>query len=107
MNTPIREVTPMSEAPRSSEAQRTVIFGSAVGLHARPAATIAKAAADSGHAIMLEAANGKKANAASLLLLLTMGVSAGDELILTVSGDDAEATADELAKLIESELDAD
>ena len=90
-----------------TEVQRTVSFGSAVGLHARPAATIAKAAAESGHAVTLEAASGRKANAASVLLLLAMGVNAGDELILTVSGDDAEATADELAELIESELDAD
>ena len=90
-----------------SEAQRTVTFGSAVGLHARPAATIAEAAADSGHAVMLESAAGQKANAASVLLLLAMGVSAGDELILTVSGDDADAKAEELAALIESELDAD
>jgi phosphocarrier protein len=90
-----------------SETQRTVAFGSAVGLHARPAATIAKAAADSGHTVTLEAANGKKANAASVLLLLAMGVNAGDELTLTVSGDDAEATADRLAELIASELDAD
>ncbi|MCU1419824.1 MAG: HPr family phosphocarrier protein [Mycetocola sp.] len=89
-----------------SEAQRTVTFGSAVGLHARPASTIAKAAADSGHAVTLESPAGKKANAASVLLLLAMGVSAGDELVLTVSGDDAEAKADELAELIGSELDA-
>lgn len=88
------------------EAQRTVTFGSAVGLHARPAATIARAAAESGHAVTLEAANGKKANASSVLLLLTMGVMAGDELMLTVSGVNADATADELARLIASELDA-
>jgi phosphocarrier protein len=88
-----------------SEVQRTVTFGSAVGLHARPASTIAKAAAASGHAVTLEAANGKKANAASVLLLLAMGVNAGDELTLTVSGDDAEAAADQLAQLIASELD--
>lgn len=88
-----------------AEAQRTVAFGSAVGLHARPAATIAKAAGASGHTVTIEAANGKKANAASVLLLLAMGVGKGDELTLTVSGDDADATADRLAELIGSELD--
>lgn len=87
-----------------AEAQRTVTFGSAVGLHARPAATIAKAAAESGHAVTLEA-GGKKANAASVLLLLSMGVAKDDEITLTVSGDDADATADRLAELIGSELD--
>lgn len=90
-----------------TEVRRTVTFGSAIGLHARPAATIAKAAADSGHVVSLEAAGGRKANAASVLLLLAMGVNAGEELTLTVSGDDAEATADELAELIASELDID
>lgn len=87
-----------------SEATRTVTFGSAVGMHARPAATIAKAAAASGHSVTLESAD-KKANAASVLLLLAMGVSQGDELTITVSGDNADATADELATLIGSELD--
>lgn len=90
-----------------TEVQRTVRFGSAVGLHARPASMIAKAAADSGHAVTLAAASGKKANAASVLMLLAMGVNAGDELTLTVSGDDADAQADELAQLIGSELDTD
>lgn len=90
-----------------SEVRRTVTFGSAVGLHVRLAATIAKAAVASGHAVTLESSTGKKANAASVLLLLAMGVNAGDELVLTVSGDDAEAQADELAQLIASELDAD
>lgn len=88
-----------------AEATRTVEFGSAVGLHARPAAAIAKAAGESGHTITLETADGKKANAASLLLLLAMGVSAGDEVTITVSGDDAEKVADDFAELVASELD--
>jgi phosphocarrier protein HPr len=88
-----------------ADAQRTVTFGSAVGLHSRPAAIVAKAAAASGHAVTLETASGKKANAASLLLLLTLGVNAGDKLTVTVSGDDAETTADTLASLLQSELD--
>ena len=88
-----------------SETTRTVAFGSAVGMHARPAAAIAKAAAESGHAITLESAAGKKANAASVLLLLAMGVSAGDELTITVSGENADAVADDFAALVASELD--
>lgn len=88
-----------------SETKRTVAFGSAVGLHARPAATIVKAASESGHSITLETAEGKKANAASLLLLLAMGVAAGDEVTITVEGDDAERVADEFAELVGSELD--
>jgi len=88
-----------------SEAVRTVAFGSAVGLHARPAAAIAKAATDSGHAITLAAPSGKAVNAASVLLLLTLGVGHGDEVVVTVTGDDAEAVADSFAALVASELD--
>lgn len=89
-----------------TETTRTVTFGSAVGMHARPAATIAKAAAESGHTITIESGTGKKANAASLLLLLAMGVSAGDELTITVAGNDADAVADRFATLVASELDS-
>ena len=90
-----------------SEAQRTVSFGSSVGLHARPASAIAKAAGESGHAITLTTPAGKKANAASILTLLAMGVQHGDEVTITVDGDDAETVADTFAELVASELDAD
>lgn len=89
-----------------SEAVRKVAFGSAVGLHARPASAIAKAAGESGHTITLEGPAGKKANAASVLMLLTLGVQAGDEVTITVTGDDAEGVADGFAALVASELDA-
>jgi len=94
------------ENPIMSEAIRTVAFGSAVGMHARPAAAIAKAAAESGDAISLSFGD-KKANAASVLLLLSMGVNHGDEITITVTGDNADATADAMAALLGSELDAD
>lgn len=89
------------------QAQRTVIFGSAAGLHARLAATIARAAAESGHTVTLETADDRTVNAASVLLLLTLGVRAGNVLRLTVTGETADATADALARLIASELDVD
>ena len=86
-------------------ATRTVSFGSAVGLHARPAATLAAAAAASGHTVTFANQAGASANAASVLMLLTMGLAHGDELTITVDGDDAERVADEIAELAASELD--
>ena len=88
-------------------ASRTVTFGSKVGLHARPATTIAKAAGDSGHEITIAGPAGKAVNAASMLMLLTLGIGHGDEVAITVTGDDAEAVAEEFAALVASELDAD
>lgn len=87
-------------------AERTVVFGSAVGMHARPAATVAKAAADSGQKVTIENSAGKKANAASVLFLLALGVNHGDSVKLTVEGERAEEVADALAELMASELDA-
>ena len=66
---------------------------------------VQKAAGDTGHAITIAGPAGKAVNAASVLLLLTLGVSAGDEVTITVSGDDADAVADGLAQLVASELD--
>ncbi len=88
-----------------SEATRTVAFGSAVGLHARPASAIAKAAGDSGHKITIAGPAGKAVNAASVLMLLTLGIGGGDEVTITVEGDDAEAVADSFSALVGSELD--
>ena len=88
-----------------SEATRTVAFGSAVGLHARPASTIAKAAGETGHKITIAGPAGKAVNAASVLMLLTLGIAGGDEVTITVEGDDAETVADAFAAVVGSELD--
>ena len=88
-----------------SEAQRTVIFGSAAGLHARPASSIAQAVAASGHTVTLQRDGGSPVNAGSVLLLLTTGTQHGDTLTLTVTGADADAVADALATLISADLD--
>lgn len=84
---------------------RTVTFGSAVGLHARPAAALAAAVTQSGHSVTFAKAGGASVNAASVLMLLAMGLGHGDELTITVEGDDAARVADEIAELAASELD--
>ena len=84
---------------------RSVTFGSATGMHARPAAILSTAAAQSGHSVTFTGPSGAAADAASVLMLLSMGVSHGDELTIEVDGDDAERVADELASLASSELD--
>ncbi|RKT35631.1 phosphocarrier protein [Microbacterium sp. AG1240] len=86
-------------------AQRTATIASATGLHARPAAVFTKAAASSGHAVTVSA-KGKSADARSILAVLGLGVSSGDEVLLDVDGAEAERVADELRALLETDLDA-
>jgi phosphocarrier protein HPr len=85
--------------------QREVKVGSQVGLHARPAALVAKAAAQAPVTIMI-AKGGDPVNAASLLSLLTLGAGHGDVVTLSAEGEQAEAAVEELASLIATDLDA-
>lgn len=85
--------------------ERTVIIGSKVGLHARPAALFSQAAAKTGVAITLVAGD-RSSNAASILGILSLGVGHGDEVTLTSEAPDAAAAIDELALMLESDLDA-
>jgi phosphocarrier protein len=51
--------------------------------------------------------NGDNADGASILSVLALAVGHGEEIVLDVEGDNAEAVADELASLLTSDLDAD
>lgn len=86
-------------------ATTTVTIGSTSGLHARPASQFSQAALASGASVIITKADGKSANAASILGLLTLGVASGEEITLSVEGDDAEKKLDELAAMLRSNLD--
>lgn len=86
-------------------AQRTAVFGSSSGLHSRPAATFAKAATASKHAVTLSAGD-TSVDARSVLALLRLGVKTGDEVALEVQGPEADRVADDLRALLEQDLDA-
>jgi phosphocarrier protein HPr len=86
-------------------AQRTTSIASAVGLHARPAALLAKANTASGHDVTLTA-KGRTVDADSLLSVLGLAVGHGDEVVIDVEGADDERVADEIAALLSSDLDA-
>ncbi len=82
---------------------KTVTVGSSVGLHARPAATIAQAASEAGVPVTLATAGGDPVDAGSALLIMTLGAKKGDEV--TVESDDA-GVVDKIAGLVEADLDA-
>ncbi|MGC0363689.1 phosphocarrier protein HPr [Rhodococcus sp. 27YEA15] len=82
---------------------KTVTVGSAVGLHARPAALIAEAVADSGVTVTLAVADTEPVDAGSALMIMTLGATQGTEV--TVESDD-EAVLTTIADLVASDLDA-
>ncbi len=82
---------------------KTVVVGSAVGLHARPAAIIAEAAEGLDSDVFLASPGGEPVDASSSLLIMTLGAGNGDSV--EVSSDD-QAAVDTIATLVEQDLDA-
>ena len=82
---------------------RTVVVGSAVGLHARPAAIISEAAADLDSEVLIGIPGDEGVDASSALLIMTLGAGNGDQV--EVSGEN-EADVEKIAALVVQDLDA-
>jgi phosphocarrier protein HPr len=82
---------------------KSVVVGSAVGLHARPAAIISEAAGEFDSEVLIGVPGGDPVDASSALLIMTLGAGKGDTV--EVSGDD-EAHVDAIVALVEKDLDA-
>lgn len=83
--------------PASSEVQ--VALPATVALHARPAATFVKTAMRFRSKVAV-AANGKLADAKSILGVLALGAQGGTVLELSADGEDASAALDALSELV-------
>jgi len=83
--------------PPSSELRATL--PNDVPLHARPAGTFVREAARFNAEVSV-AANGKRANAKSILEVLALGATGGTELMLSASGDDAAEAVEQLATVV-------
>jgi phosphotransferase system HPr (HPr) family protein len=70
-----------------------------VALHARPAGLLVKEVTRLGCAVEV-VANGKRADAKSILQVLALGASGGTELVIEVSGDGAAEAAEHLAAFV-------
>ena len=87
-------------------AERRVIVGSRIGLHARPAAAVAEAAGAQPVPVSIGKPGGAVVNAASVLMLMSLGAKAGDEVVISAEGAEGEAAVAAVAALVEADLDA-
>ena len=83
--------------------ERTITLGSKSGLHARPAAVFVQNAKGYQSQITLSK-NEKTVNGKSILSVLSLGAEQGDQVVLTVNGDDADTAIHKLAALLEGDL---
>ncbi|MGH2478487.1 MAG: HPr family phosphocarrier protein [Ktedonobacteraceae bacterium] len=83
--------------------ERAVTLGSKSGLHARPAAIFVQHAKTFQSQITLMK-NERTANGKSILSVLALGAEQGNQIVLKISGDDAETAANKLLPLLEGDL---
>lgn len=74
-----------------------------VGLHARPAGLLVKEAGKYAAGVTISC-NGKEADGKRLLALMGLGVKQGDEVSVSVSGEDEEAAAGKLEEFFKTNL---
>jgi len=82
---------------------KTVVVGSSVGLHARPAQLIAQAAEELDAEVLIGIPGGDPVDASSSLMIMTLGAGPGDTV--EVSSDD-ESALETIAAMVEKDLDA-
>jgi phosphotransferase system HPr (HPr) family protein len=92
-------VQPRRRAVSPSSELTLVRLPDGVALHARPAGALVRAAASFAATIEVQA-NGRSANAKSILEILGLGADGGTELTISASGDDAVEAVAELATLV-------
>ena len=80
---------------------REVTLASPSGLHARPCHSLVVLAGEFESRISLEN-EGRKADAASILSLMTLGAVQGSDIHIEAEGPDAEQAADAVCALIEN-----
>jgi phosphocarrier protein HPr len=87
--------------PASSELAALVRLPENVALHARPAGMFVREAARAAAEIRVEA-NGRIANAKSILDILALGATGGTEFVISASGADAAEALERLSELVSS-----
>jgi len=86
-------------------AQREVIVGSRIGLHARPAALFVKAATAQAVKITIRKGDGAPVDARSILRVLALGARNGDTVTLEAEGDGADEALEAVAIVVAEDHD--
>ncbi|MEA5050470.1 MAG: HPr family phosphocarrier protein [Oscillospiraceae bacterium] len=85
--------------------QKNVTIQNETGLHARPASDFVKRAAKYTSKITIQRADeAEKYNAKSIIMLLSLGLSKGEQAKISAEGEDEQAAVDDLVNLVANEL---
>ena len=85
---------------------QVVVIGSKVGLHARPASLLVKAASGAGVSVTIGRVGENAVNAASMLSVLALGAKHGESIEITVAdGPNADQVLADLVNIVETNHD--
>lgn len=73
------------------------------GLEARPVALLVQEASKYDSTIYIEC-EGKKVNAKSIMGMMSLGLDAGEELVVTADGEDEQIAVDNIEKFLSGEV---
>ena len=73
------------------------------GLEARPVALLVQEASKYESKIYIEC-EGKKVNAKSIMGMMSLGLNAGEELVVTADGEDEQTAVDNIEKFLSGEV---
>jgi len=100
---PLSPQPPLSSPQSVARAERAVVVALLQGLHARPAALLARRAKGTAASVTLRA-HGRATDARSVVGIMSLGVRRGDELLIQAEGEGAPlAVAEMFAALAEAE----
>jgi phosphocarrier protein HPr len=85
--------------------ERSVIVGSRIGLHARPAALFVRAAAAQPVKITIRKDGGSPVDARSILRVLALGARNGDTVVLEAEGEGAAEALEAVATVVAEDHD--
>ena len=84
--------------------QFTYTITDPVGIHARPAGLLAKAAKSLDSTVTIAKADGKSAAATKLMAMMGLGIKQGDTVTVTIEGGSEEANAATLEQFFKDNL---
>ena len=85
--------------------ERTVVIGSLLGLHARPAALFVKAVNETGLPVTVSREGHRPVDARSVLAVMSIGAAHGQRVTLICDEEGSEAALDNLVEMLAKELD--
>ena len=82
--------------------QKAIVIKLRNGLEARPVAVLVQVASKYESSIYFEV-EGKKVNAKSIMGMMSLGLHSGEEITVTVNGEDEAAAVEEIEKFLSGE----